>query len=217
MEKWGIGIFARVLVDVDLSESMFKSVVVEREDHALSISIQYEKHPIFCANCKMIGHSIQTCSKLGVLATTNKPSHTGTARAKPFKHVFKPVTVSSNQARKDVQTYEHVEDIEVNKVTTSEIEEGELPKHNTEKELGNVQKAGNNLILQNTFELLELDNEQGLGDATPKDKEYTFTNMDEQRVKNPTVEDISKKLPHTNMDKQKDKNPSVKEISLGKK
>jgi len=32
------GMFARVLIDVDLSENLFESIVVEREEHALSIS-----------------------------------------------------------------------------------------------------------------------------------------------------------------------------------
>lgn len=32
------GLFARVLVDVDLANKMFDSVIVEREGHALSIS-----------------------------------------------------------------------------------------------------------------------------------------------------------------------------------
>lgn len=37
------GVFARVLVDVDLSEQLFESVVVEIEGYILSIDIQYEK------------------------------------------------------------------------------------------------------------------------------------------------------------------------------
>jgi len=55
------GLFARVLVDVDLSEKLFESVIVEREGHALSIVVQYEKHPLFCAHCRNLGHSIHTC------------------------------------------------------------------------------------------------------------------------------------------------------------
>lgn len=58
------GIFARVLIDVDLSENLFESIVVELEDHALSILVQYEKHPLYCAHCKVLGHNIQNCSKL---------------------------------------------------------------------------------------------------------------------------------------------------------
>ncbi|KEH43382.1 DUF4283 domain protein [Medicago truncatula] len=41
------GLFARVLIDVDLSEQLFETIIVEREGHALSISIQYEQQPSF--------------------------------------------------------------------------------------------------------------------------------------------------------------------------
>lgn len=54
------GIFSRVLVDVDLSEQLFETVVVEREDHALSIDVFYDKHPSFCANYKTLGHNLIT-------------------------------------------------------------------------------------------------------------------------------------------------------------
>jgi hypothetical protein len=58
------GIFARDLVDVDLSEQLFNTVVVERDESALSIDVVYEKQPSFCANCKSLGHSLQNCMKL---------------------------------------------------------------------------------------------------------------------------------------------------------
>lgn len=37
-----LGIYARVLIDVDLSEQLFESVIVEREGHALSVMVQCE-------------------------------------------------------------------------------------------------------------------------------------------------------------------------------
>lgn len=58
------GLYAHVLVDVDLSEQLFESVIVEREGHALSAIGQYEKQPSFCSHCKMLGHDIQSCLKL---------------------------------------------------------------------------------------------------------------------------------------------------------
>lgn len=56
--------FARILVDVDLSEKMFETVVIESEGQDLSIQVQYEKHPSFCAHCRMLGHNTQNCLKL---------------------------------------------------------------------------------------------------------------------------------------------------------
>jgi len=58
------GMFARVLVDVDLSAKMFESVLVESEGFALPISVQYERHPLFCVQCKVLGHSTHNCKKL---------------------------------------------------------------------------------------------------------------------------------------------------------
>lgn len=48
------GMFARILVGVDLLEKMFETVVIESEGQALSIQVQYEKHPSFCAHCAHI-------------------------------------------------------------------------------------------------------------------------------------------------------------------
>jgi len=58
------GLFVRVLVDVNLSDKLFESVIIEREGHALTIAVQYEKLPSFCVHCKSIGHSVQFCSKM---------------------------------------------------------------------------------------------------------------------------------------------------------
>jgi len=58
------GLFSKMLVDVDLSSKLFETIMVEREGHALSINVQYEKLPPFCAQCKIMGHSIQTCKKI---------------------------------------------------------------------------------------------------------------------------------------------------------
>jgi hypothetical protein len=61
------GLYARFLVDVDLSEQFFEAVIVEREGHALSVMVQYEKQPSFCTHCKMLGHDIHSCLKLSSL------------------------------------------------------------------------------------------------------------------------------------------------------
>jgi len=61
------GLFARILIDVDLSEKLFENVVVEREGHALSIKVEYENLPSFCHHCRTIGHNLQNCLKFGSL------------------------------------------------------------------------------------------------------------------------------------------------------
>lgn len=58
------GLYARVLVDVDLSKKLFNSVLVEREGNAFPMEVQYERQPLFCSHCKHIGHAILNCNKL---------------------------------------------------------------------------------------------------------------------------------------------------------
>lgn len=47
-----------------MSSKIFDYVVVESEGFSLPISVQYEKQPLFCLHCKMLGHSTQDCKKL---------------------------------------------------------------------------------------------------------------------------------------------------------
>jgi len=58
--------YARVLVNVNMSEKLFDSVLVEREGYTFPVEIQYERQPLFCSHCKTLGHSIQQCKRLGV-------------------------------------------------------------------------------------------------------------------------------------------------------
>lgn len=54
----------RVLVDIDLLDKIFNTVLVEREDHAFNVGIEYKKQPLFCNNGRLIQHSIQQCNKM---------------------------------------------------------------------------------------------------------------------------------------------------------
>ena len=56
---------------------MYESVIIEREGHALTIVVQYERHPLFCAHCKSICHNIQSCSILNddANAQASKKAH----------------------------------------------------------------------------------------------------------------------------------------------
>jgi len=53
------GLYARVLVDVDLSLELFDLVIVEREGYAFFfVEVQYERQPAYCSHCKLLGHTI---------------------------------------------------------------------------------------------------------------------------------------------------------------
>jgi len=66
------GIYARILIDVDMSGKLFNSVIVEREGFAFPVEVQYERQPSFCSHCRFLGHTIQQCKKLGAQSASNR-------------------------------------------------------------------------------------------------------------------------------------------------
>jgi len=90
------GLYARVLVDVDLSEQFFEAVIVEREGHALSVTVQYEKQPSFCTHCKMLGHDIHSCLKSSSLHQKEGFNSTHNQAQTAPQHNRKPHTANLN-------------------------------------------------------------------------------------------------------------------------
>jgi len=66
------GHYARILVDIDLSKTTYDEVLVEHDDFALMVEIQYERRPLFCHHCYIIGHNVTTCKWLIPQATKDK-------------------------------------------------------------------------------------------------------------------------------------------------
>lgn len=58
------GLFARVLIDIDLEKERLYRVLVERKGFAMFVDLDYEQIPEFCTSCRMIGHQISNCRKL---------------------------------------------------------------------------------------------------------------------------------------------------------
>jgi len=58
------GQYARVLVDIDISQPLRYKVLVERKGYAFFVDLEYENIPAYCVHCKMIGHDIDICKKL---------------------------------------------------------------------------------------------------------------------------------------------------------
>jgi len=56
--------YARILIDLDLSKTVFYKVMVEREGFAFPLAIEYEGLPDFCSHCYSIGHNINSCRRL---------------------------------------------------------------------------------------------------------------------------------------------------------
>ena len=62
--NWAFGHYARILVDIDLSKRVFDEILVEREGFAINVEVQYERRPLFCHHCYVIGHNVMTCKWL---------------------------------------------------------------------------------------------------------------------------------------------------------
>jgi hypothetical protein len=58
------GHFARVLVDMDISQAPLYQVLVERKGYAFFVDLEYENLPEFCTHCNIIGHYVEICKKL---------------------------------------------------------------------------------------------------------------------------------------------------------
>jgi len=52
------GMFARVLVHIDLLSPLPDDLLVERSDFAFVADVEYEWLPPFCSHYKMIGHEL---------------------------------------------------------------------------------------------------------------------------------------------------------------
>ena len=48
--------FARVLVDLDMTKDLVDRILVEREGFAFFVDVIYERLPLFCSSCKIVGH-----------------------------------------------------------------------------------------------------------------------------------------------------------------
>jgi hypothetical protein len=66
------GQYARVLVDLDLSQALRHSVLVERKGFAFFVDLDYENLPDFCTHCNMIGHYVEICKNLQAQEHNNK-------------------------------------------------------------------------------------------------------------------------------------------------
>lgn len=199
---------------MDLQEKLFESVIVEREGHALTIMIQCEQVPLFCANCKTIGHSIHSCSKLHAdsniktkRSTHNvnqkvqsKPDTSYRNNTKLPLHKVADANVSAKAhnitvGNKPAKT--HIDTHEATFVSADDFEEGELsaPENNdleilhTEHHAQNPNNENNSsLNLHNAFELLASGSEHVTGVAQPNEEESTPITLDMYIGKNPNVE-----------------------------
>jgi len=51
-------------VDIDLSKRVYDEILVEWEGFAFKVKVQYERRPLFCHHCYVIGHNEMNCKRL---------------------------------------------------------------------------------------------------------------------------------------------------------
>jgi len=216
------GVYVRVLIDVDLSEKLFESVVVERDGHALSIMVQYEKQPAYCVHCKILGHNLQNWSKLSSL---NNVDDMVPIRAHPVTNQPKTQAKASLAGKKPVGTFEGPDLAGKNLASTSASTEQQFVVNNqTQKQDNNkdmsadienvealsihekegvsvdqteitvIQKNGDSsmLALRNSFELLVAESELPSGEVMLVDKDITHTSKELLIADNGNVEKVAK-------------------------
>jgi hypothetical protein len=94
------GQYARVLVDMDLSQTLRYKVLVERKGYAFFVDLDYENLPDFCTHCKMVGHYVEICKKLQNQELNFNDAETK-QKSKPrvekkYAQINKPVGVGHN-------------------------------------------------------------------------------------------------------------------------
>ena len=92
--KGDFGHFARILIDIDLSQPLSDSIMVVVGSDCLFVPLEYERLPDFCTACKTIGHDISACRhrKSTVATMDGEPKTRGRSRSR--KRVYRPITKS---------------------------------------------------------------------------------------------------------------------------
>ena len=115
------GHYARILVDIDLSKRVYDEILVEREGFAFKVEVKYERRPLFCHHCYVIGHNVTNCKWLNpeaakvndrgkkqVPETNNQPrvvkgaSSSGTLRYVPVVPPPTAATIDATTTQADV-------------------------------------------------------------------------------------------------------------------
>ncbi|MCH87332.1 hypothetical protein A2U01_0008200, partial [Trifolium medium] len=125
------GQFVRVLVDMDLSQTLRDKVLVERKGFAFFVDLDYENLPHFCSNCKVIGHHVGICKKLIYVEEENNDKDAREIR-KPVKETNK-VFVQKKDSRTEQRKDKEVINVESDNVEIVEpanlnnTDEGRVP------------------------------------------------------------------------------------------
>lgn len=90
-----------------MSDTLFETMLVEREGYAFPVNVEYERQPAFCPHCKRIGHSIQFCNQLKSASSQDtsgrqRPKHT--TQEPPSHHQNATVDKVSKRAASELES-----------------------------------------------------------------------------------------------------------------
>jgi len=108
------GLFARVLIDIDLEKERLYKVLVERKGFAMFVDLNYEQIPEFCTSCRTIGHQMNNCRKnaRNDIINSGKNQKTNLDKGKS-----KETDVDKNQGEVNVET----EFVDLDKELTAQL------------------------------------------------------------------------------------------------
>ena len=112
---------ARVLIEYDVSKPLLKRLWIGEKDTSFWQYIIFEKVPHYCATCKHLGHSDDTCY-------INKPELRNAARVGPVKKNV--VNVQGNKSKEPIKT-QYVQKVDNKKQNAATNEATNQSAHDT--------------------------------------------------------------------------------------
>jgi hypothetical protein len=130
------GQYARVLVDIDLTQTLKYSLLVERKGFAFYVELEYENLPDFCAYCKITGHHVDYCKKWRPEFEDrhDKTKLVQRNNEKPTKLVFAQKSVGSqnqNKEKEAIDVDKEVVNLDEQQPEGQEISEEEIGREKT--------------------------------------------------------------------------------------
>ncbi|XP_073136249.1 uncharacterized protein [Henckelia pumila] len=77
------GSFARVCVEMDVLLARSERIWVGWGDHCKTVEVVYEQIPHFCSHCRLLGHSLEFCSRNGPPVRRRRPRRQGKSSLAP--------------------------------------------------------------------------------------------------------------------------------------
>lgn len=100
------GLFARVLVDIDLSYDPPRELAVRRKNgETVIMEVEYERLPYLCSHCGNVGHMVTTCKllrKTGETSVVPEPVRGRSRKPRRRRRKTKQVFVPVDKGKKDL-------------------------------------------------------------------------------------------------------------------